>query len=128
MEDLVFEVIKRNPECTVITGTFVPRRSSDGGENAYVIRSERYDDALKQWSHFHHHFVTDLFIDESDANGLAKLRRNLYFRDYVHLNGLGRNVYLELLGFVITSANFNDYSGCQEWPFKGKKRSATWKF
>ena len=128
IEDLVYDVIRVNPGAVIITGTVVPRYSALGGENGFITRSEKYDGAISQWGTSHHHFLSDLFVDESDRLGMGRIRSNLYVSDKVHLNKKGRDLFLQQVQYLVECVNLDDFTGRKEWCYGMTKRATMWKF
>ena len=128
LEQLIYDVVKFNRQLVVVTGTFIPRRGSWGGENGFIQRVWKVDELIKKCGQNHHHYVTDVFFDDCGEGGIAKLRSELYTWDSTHLNGKGRTIFLDLLRFLIEAANRQDFTGQYVWGYKESQRRAMWKF
>lgn len=125
--DLIYEIRKFDKNCTVITGTIISRRGTYDNEDAYIKKVYELDTQMVQ-TMGHHHFLTDVWVDDCDRNGPAKLRKELYIYDGIHLNPAGREILLDVFMFLIGSANRGDYSNRKYWNYKGSTRSIFWKF
>ena len=128
MENLVYDIVTYNPTCVVITGTVVPRSSSLGGEDGFINRSEKFDSELSQWGENHHHFLSDLFVDDCDKTGRGKIRSDLFIGDKTHLNKQGRTLLLDQILFVVEAVNRGEFAGRKEWGYKHSSRATLWKF
>ena len=147
----------RRPKCIVITGTVIPRASQwdySWGDN-FIKKIQVLDGCMKQVTGTHHHWLSDVFIDEpvgfdgprdsknsdhlhsfhdpvykgQETWGKVNPKLDLYGSDFTHLNQKGRGILEEIYSFIFDSLVGGEFWGARALTSpEVSPRRVFWKF